>query len=80
MKTKKLVCKEVLNLKLQKEINAHKVEVDKTVFSKTDEEKALLKQLKKSVNIDKTSRKKTFFSQVTKKRLIVAGSRSISVW
>jgi len=80
MKTKKLVCREVLNLKLQKEINAHKVELDKTVFSKTDEEKALLKQLKKSVNIDEASRKKTFFSQVTKKRLIVAGSRSISVW
>lgn len=36
-----------LRAQIQKEINAHKIDIDRTVFHKTEEEKALLWQAKR---------------------------------
>lgn len=79
MNKKPLVCKEVLNAKLQKEINTNKVDIDKSAFSKTEEEKALLKQLKKSVTTNSKERASTFFGQIKGKRRLRCGSLRIKV-
>lgn len=79
MKKKKLACKEVLNERLAKEINANKVSIDRSVFSNSAEEKLKLKELKNSVETMEHIRTNTILKQV-QKYTPKFGSITVGMW